>query len=106
MKIRTLFAVACLSLALCSPVMARDAIEIVVRNTFQNAVFPPAATSEQKSSRQSPRNDPQFSGGFAQFSSEGFGGHSFGVTPGFTLDFGQSKDQHLKFSFPLTQIDF
>ncbi|MBI3552254.1 MAG: hypothetical protein HY077_07030 [Elusimicrobia bacterium] len=81
-------------------------IEGVVRATFQNAVFPAAATSEQRSSKTSGKNDPQFSGGFAEFSSESFGGHSFGFSPGFGLDFGENKDQHLKFSFPLSQIDF
>ena len=76
-----------------------------VRMGFQDLMFNGIKTTEQKNGQPAGR-DPAFSGGFAQFSSDGFNGNIVSVTPGFQLDFGGKRDKHLKFSFPLTQIDF
>lgn len=76
-----------------------------VRMGFQDAMFSTIKTAEERGAPTPQGKDPQFSGGFAQFSSDGFGGRMLSVTPGFALDFGERRDKQLKFSFPLTQID-
>lgn len=76
-----------------------------VRMGFQDVMFSTVKTAEEKGAPPAQGQDPQFSGGFAQFSSDGFNGRVLSVTPGFTLDFGGRRDKHLKFSFPLTQIN-
>ncbi len=75
-----------------------------VRMTFQDTMFSQAQTLEQRLGARA-GTDPQFSGGFAQFSSDGFGGNIITATPGFTLDFGARRDKHLKVCIPLAQID-
>jgi hypothetical protein len=77
----------------------------VVRTTFQDTMFQTVRTAEERAARVPPGKDPQFSGGFAQFTTDGFEGKVLAVTPGFTLDFGQERDKHLKFSFPIARID-
>ena len=76
-----------------------------VRMGFQDVMFSSIKTAEEKGAPPPKGQDPAFSGGFAQFSSDGFNGRVLSVTPGFGLDFGAKRDKHLKFSFPLTQID-
>ncbi|MBI5203079.1 MAG: hypothetical protein HY925_15915 [Elusimicrobia bacterium] len=80
-------------------------IGMVVKQTFHDQMFSQVRTLEQRTSNVPPGTDPSFSGGFAQFSTDGFGGKAFSFTPGFTLDFGAKKDKKLKFSIPLSQID-
>lgn len=82
-----------------------SSMDTMVRATFHDTMFSKLDTVEQKTSAGPTGTDPQFSGGFAQFSSDGFQGHSIGVTPGFTLDFGDKRDKKLKISIPLSQID-
>lgn len=76
----------------------------VVRANFSDALFERVRTSEEKANPTAPGRDPAFSAGFARLSHDGFEGHVISVSPGFTLDFGEHKDQHLKFSFPMAQI--
>ncbi|MBI3549185.1 MAG: hypothetical protein HY078_09115 [Elusimicrobia bacterium] len=80
-------------------------INATMKATFQDVMFNGIKTAEQKASG-APGTDPTFSGGFAEFTNDGYAGHMIGVTPGFALDFGEKKDRHLKFSFPLAQINF
>ena len=82
-----------------------SSMDTMVRATFHDTMFSKLDAVEQKTAARPAGTDPQFSGGFAQFSSDGFQGHSFGVTPGFTLDFGEKRDKKLKISIPLSQID-
>lgn len=85
-----------------SPVTAVGA---TVRSQFQDVMFANIKTSEQRESKAPPLTDPQFSGGFAQFTTDGYGGKVVSFAPGFTLDFGAKKDQHLKISMPVARID-
>lgn len=80
-------------------------IGAMVRAGFQDTMFSTVRTVEQKSTMPEGR-DPQLSGGFAQFSSDGYNGKALSVTPGFTLDFGEHRDRKLKVSIPLSQINF
>lgn len=75
-----------------------------VRMGFQDTMFSNIKTVEQKATTPEGR-DPQFSGGFAQFSTDGYGGRQISVTPGFTLDFGEHRDKKLKIGIPVSQID-
>lgn len=81
------------------------AIGATVRSTFQDVMFQGIRTTEQREYKGAPLKDPQFSGGFAQFTTDGYAGKVLAFTPGFTLDFGEKKDQHLKMSFPLARVN-
>lgn len=77
----------------------------MVRAGFQDLMFQTIQTAEERAPKAAPLTDPQFSGGFAQFSSDGYEGKVLSLTPGFTLDFGERKDRHLKVSVPVARVD-
>ena len=81
------------------------AVGATVRAQFQDVMFSGIKTAEQRESKEPPLKDPQFSGGFAQFTTDGYAGKVISFTPGFTLDFGAKKDQHLKVSLPVARVD-
>lgn len=82
-----------------------SSINNAVKMTFNDVMFKNIDTTEKRNSKVPAGADPQFSGGFAQFSADGFKGKALSVTPGFALDFGAARDKQLKFSFPVTQIE-
>lgn len=81
-----------------------SAVGSVVQMTFRDSFFERIRTAEEKANPTAPGRDPSFSAGFARFSNDGFGGSVISVAPGFTLNFGEHKDQHLKVNIPMAQV--
>lgn len=81
------------------------AVGATVRSQFQDVMFQGIKTVEQREAKGVPLTDPQLSGGFAQFTTDGFAGKVLAFTPGFVLDFGEKKDKHLKISVPIARVE-